>query len=83
MWDELPQALMRSNITAQTAQVSALLYVPEYFININQGFLLSPGNNAVAEKKDANNSHSHPTNHWNNECRNNKYIDVMFVRWGK
>lgn len=71
---------MRSNITAQAAEVSALLHVPKYFININQGFLLSLGNNAVAEKKDANNSHSHPTNHWNNECRNNEYIEVMFVR---
>lgn len=66
---------MRSNITAQAAEVSALLHVPKYFININQGFLLSPGNNAVAGKKDANKSHSHPTNHWNNE-----YMEVMFVR---
>lgn len=71
---------MRSNITAQAAEVSALLHVSKYFININQGFLLSPGTNAVAEKKDANNSHSHPTNHWNNECRDNEYIEVMFVR---
>ncbi|KAF4795924.1 hypothetical protein TURU_088866 [Turdus rufiventris] len=41
---------------------------------------MTESNNAVAEKKDANNSHSHPTNHRNNECRNNKYIEVMFVR---
>lgn len=56
MWDELPQALMRSNVTAQAEGVSVLLYVPNYFFNINQGFQVSPGNNAVAEEKDANNS---------------------------
>lgn len=47
---------MRSNVTAQAEGVSVLLYVPNYFFNINQGFQVSPGNNAVAEEKDANNS---------------------------
>lgn len=62
MWDDLPQALMRSNITAQVAEGSVLLHVPNYFINMNQGFQSSAGNNAVAGKKDANNSQSCPGN---------------------
>lgn len=69
---------MRSNITAQAAEVSALLHVPNYFININQGFQLSPGNNVVTGKKDANSSHSHQL--ITRTRRNNKYMEVMFVR---